>query len=116
MLTGKCKEDFEKWYISSFNKGKINTIPLKDIPWETIGFESLDLSMQLGVYIDFFDTVSIDIWTFPMYFNRAIGLSEKVGYCYHVNGDNIEDEFKTITEARTKAIEKANVIYNSKSE
>ena len=53
MLTGKCLEDFEKW----FEPEPID----KESPWARIlhgamveEFNTLNLSMQFGVYVDFF--------------------------------------------------------------
>lgn len=56
-LTGKCKEDFEDWYL----KKHANRT---DIPIEIGVFATLELnyfyiavhsSMQIGVYVDFFE-------------------------------------------------------------
>ena len=49
-LTGKCKEDFEKWL---FNRNLLSSICIK---YEILFFNFYDLteSMQYGVYTDFF--------------------------------------------------------------
>jgi hypothetical protein len=47
-LTGKCKEDFDKWYFIEFEK--------RSLPYIFI-FYAYDLSVQHGVYVDFFDSV-----------------------------------------------------------
>ena len=94
-LTGKCKEDFEKWYEK--HNLKVSWVSLDLI------FKHLPDSMQYGVYIDFFDSVGIIIEVtydnLPMEFD-----------CY-VNNEKWTGFF-TRQEARTKAIEKASEIYN----
>jgi len=97
-LTGKCKEDFEKWL-------KIN-YTLK----QSLIFNSLPDSMQFGVYVDFFDSVWIEIWIEPW---ETQNNGEFFKY-FKVIIDYIEvsDYNDSRQEARTKAIEKANEIYN----
>ena len=95
-LTGKCKEDFEKWY---------------ELNYETIGLRSFYLAefyelpetMQYGVYVDFFDSVEIymEIIKDGIYFES------------YVNDEWLNTP-KTRSETRTAAIEKANEIYNLK--
>jgi hypothetical protein len=102
-LTGKCKEDFEKWY---------------ELNYETIGLRSFYLAgfyeqpetMQYGVYVDFFDSVKMNIiierrtqnlYLFVIYFSN-----------YYGSGDIPNKQ--TRPEARTAAIEKANELYNLK--
>jgi len=100
-LTGKCEIDFKKWRIAK-----------KDSHLKDWFFEELMPSMQYGVYIDFFDSVWIDIET-PLKW-------DKIGYLSIVDGgyvnkkDNGFIPFKTRQEARTAAIKKANEIYNLK--
>ena len=103
MLTGKAKEDFEKWldnqdsfldihcdYNGTFLPNNINH------------FNELPFSMQYGVYVDFFDSVNISIKCGDVTFEIYMPESD-------INGIATER-----AEARTKAIEKACEIYNSK--
>jgi len=90
-LTGKCKEDFEKWYES-----------LED-------FYHLDImpeNMVYGVYEDFFDSVGIDIRI----------LENNVSSILNTNGFSQDRKYdysnETRQEAREQAILKANEIYN----
>ena len=90
-LTGKCKEDFEKWYES-----------LED-------FYHLDImpeNMVYGVYVDFFDSVGIDIRI----------LENNVSSILNTNGFSQDRKYdysnETRQEAREQAILKANEIYN----
>ena len=49
-LTGKCKEDFEKWLYKNLYKDSDYTFEyILDL------FYSYIQSMQYGVYVDFFD-------------------------------------------------------------
>lgn len=98
-LTGKCKEDFFK---SEF-------FPQQgEVYWS-----DLTPSMQYGVYVDFFDSVGIYCeneilslgWAFEIYKMHSDGDYSKI---------DSHSELKTRHEARTKAIEKANDIYNEK--
>ncbi len=95
-LTGKCKIDFNEWY----KKKQYDRLIL--------GWIELPPSMQWGVYVDFFDSRRILIST------SALTLSETYIFDIGINR-NVEywgDNFKTMNEARTAAIEKANEIYN----
>ena len=98
MLTGKCKEDFEKWFITSQLKGtKIDN------------FYMQYFSMQYGVYVDFFDSVGIELyggrWEVETHKGFSVLIFEEGHY------DLVREE--TRHEARKKAIEKANEIYNN---
>ena len=98
ILTGKCKEEFEKWLLSAYKEGeeknKAKALSL---------FVRSPNSMKYGVYVDFFDSVGI-----------YIIISRDSGW-YDVD---IAGEWTSTTtqdnrtEARTLAIEKANEIYN----
>tara|TARA_R110000796_G_scaffold104011_8_gene213552 strand:- start:1087 stop:1377 length:291 start_codon:yes stop_codon:yes gene_type:complete len=92
-LTGKCKEDFEKW-LYGFGRGIIR--------YSYKGFRELEPSMQYGVYVDFFDIYG------------SIIHSEKPtrsGEWEIFVSDKILIK-ETRTELRTATIEKANEIYN----
>jgi len=102
MFTGKAKEKFDSWY----NSDKVdNNHP------NIIDFVDYPLSMKWGVIQDFGDSLGYSVWTLPIHINRAIGLSELLGYGYHLNGD-CDDEFDSRQEARTAAIEKLNSLIN----
>jgi hypothetical protein len=109
-LTGKCKEDFEKWYK--------NPLRHKVALYRSIKYwETFPDSMQYGVYEDFFDSVykknQISFEVTPNRgfitespFNWSVG----VGSTW-VNGCDVE----TRHEARTAAIEKVIEIYNEQN-
>jgi regulation of enolase protein 1 (concanavalin A-like superfamily) len=108
-LTGKCKEDFEKWYDMEYLFGlhHILKFTLDD-------FYSLPLkALQYGVYVDFFDSVGIML-SIENYHNKKSGIYYEVGWTINTREWNVMNDiqFKTRQEAQTKAIEKANKIYN----
>jgi hypothetical protein len=114
-LTGKAKEEFEKWLIIGQqdydflylgNCGECNGF---------VDFNSIPTSMQYGVYVDFFDSVGIII---------EIELKFKPPYPFGINYTNngvkyfalgIQNKFETRREARTAAINKANEIFNERN-
>ena len=94
MLTGKTKQDFEKWLINNFNRD-VNEVYLCEDGFLWFNgkyFYSLPFSMQYGVLIDFFreKLTSVD------YLDLLQGI---------YNSQWLTTE--TLHEARTKAIEKA---------
>ena len=105
LLTGKCKEDFEKWFYANevhldiceleFNYQKSTVLDV---------FQSLPLSMQYGVLVDFFDSVgiSIEIQYMYNYYEALIFYNE-----WH----HVEESINRI-ESRIEAIKKANQLYN----
>jgi len=120
-LTGKGKEDFEKWYIIHYEdqyedcgntpEEQRGYVELKGFPDGVLwcnGFYDLPKSMQYGVYVDFFDSVGIDV--------RVVKglITQKFNYRISDITQVLALDFglETRHEARTKAIEKANEIYN----
>ena len=98
-LTGKCREEFEKWYLQwVFNEKTFLSLRFNS---EQIlqNCNSLHPSEKYGVYVDFFDSVGINSSSFSHY------------EFYKCNLDNTL--FHTRSEARLLAIEKANKIYNN---
>jgi hypothetical protein len=93
-LTGKCKEDFEKWRM----KQNYDV----DAPF----FYDLKYSMQYGVYVDFFDVLETkEEKQFIPLITRGIDY-------FYVTINGIMDRYNSRPEARTAAIEKANELYN----
>lgn len=99
MLTGKCKEDFEKWLITEK--------PL-DAHVEPTSLYYLPFSMQYGVYVDFFDSVNVELVVYVEVFDDR----EFYWTVIEDGKDNVDGWADTRTEARKKAIKKANEIYN----
>jgi len=102
-LTGKCKEDFEKWYF------KQKTLPKEFGTLSIDSFYLLSLSMQYGVYVDFFDSVGIKVYV------SYNDVAHK--WNWFIDFNPVRDDVYgfpefSLHEARTKAIEKANESYN----
>lgn len=99
-LTGKCKEDFEKWYKQTSKQNYINYGMFLNMP----------LVFQYGVYVDFFDSVGIFCE------DRRYNTTKMAWVVKYPNFDGVQDRFDSLTktrqEARVQAIEKANEIYN----
>tara|TARA_R110000822_G_scaffold41058_5_gene111402 strand:- start:583 stop:903 length:321 start_codon:yes stop_codon:yes gene_type:complete len=103
-LTGKCEEDFEKWYYIEFDN--------RSLPYLQ-GFYVSDLSVQYGVYVDFFDSLGIYLSVDRLFFDGYEWFCCVVNKLF-INTDNglPINHLKTRQEARTASIEKANEIYN----
>jgi hypothetical protein len=98
-LTGKCKEDFREYLLNG----------IVDASYTYRYFITLPKSMQFGVYVDFFDSVGINIiartYCYVIY-EKSLGVKES---------NSLDEGFsKSRPDAREKAIEKANEIYNEK--
>ena len=104
ILTGQCKEDFDKWFM----KNKPEATARLYCPRIKI-FEVLPLSMQYGVYVDLLDSVGIIInirSNYDIWFNII----------WHEEIDAGDDSFfDTRLQARKAAIEKANDLYNERN-
>lgn len=104
ILTGKAKESFEKYFIEIHEDERYDVLkPEVDL---LEAFNQLPLSMQLGVYIDWFDSVDIQIF---------IGLNPAMNFTYHINGEHSskEEGYKKRCAARVAALGKAAYLYNS---
>jgi hypothetical protein len=113
-LTGKCKEDFEKW-LKENNKDLLKlsdpSIYFSEIFSMSALFKYLTESMQYGVLEDFFDSLDVFIYIIAweteggdFYFKYEI-----IGFWGNHSASLRCD---TRQEARTAAIEKANELYN----
>lgn len=96
ILTGKCKEDFAKWYD--------NYVPRNAKFWMNVkAFWDAHPSMKWGVLIDFFESEEIRINIYSEI--DFIGVS--------VNDFHLGNHFKYLKDARNEAVQKANEIYNN---
>ena len=105
-LTGKCKELFTEWFY--VNDGiKQSMSQFSDLT--LYAFTQSPDSMQYGVYVDFFDSIGIDIGVF-----QGIGVLYN-GCVEVIDKDEIFTvEEKTRAKARLSAIQKANELINNK--
>mgnify|MGYP003655106637 FL=1 len=99
-LTGKCKEEFDKW---AYTEGANNSLELTCLK----EFYNLPPSMQYGVLVDYFDSVKIFIQIETRIFDK-----EHPCYIYSKTVYNRVGCFNTRPEARTAAIEKAKELRN----
>ena len=106
-LTGKCKEAFES-YLEELNRRDIEGVYCDYngtfYCYNDYHFSCLPESMQYGVYVDFFDSVGIDIEIYTTVY----------GFDFMIKTNIFLSYFETRAEARTAAIEKANEIYNER--
>lgn len=101
-LNGKCKEAFDEWYENTFAvKEEINDNPNT--------MNHLPIAMAYGVYIDFFDSVGLNIL-----------LTVEFDYGYII-AENRYEEIEEVKkwyderhEAQEAAILKANEIFNNR--
>ena len=109
-LTGKCKIEFEKWFNEQV-KDSVYDVKVLSL------FGGLYDSMKHGVFVDFFDSVGVNI-SVECVFDRMLGYTR--GYQIQVYQEGNQpitvfkdgDCFDNRKETQTKAIEKANEIYN----
>jgi len=105
-LTGKCKINFEKWYL--VNECDFDR-PSDEVSKSALDFfYQLDSNMKYGVYVDFFDSVGISVDAYSLG-NYEIEYQADVQFSdewYPLKS------YKTRPQARIKAINKANEIYN----
>lgn len=96
-LTGKCKEDFEKYLYKTYSENQMVYLAR---------YNDYPDSFKYGVYVDFFDTVKI-----------LIDVTSNLGYTYnnsvYFKGKEYDiSMMATRVIARSKAVEKANEVYN----
>lgn len=101
ILTEQCKEDFEDWIRPQSDKEERGKSYHSYNPYF---FYKLPFSMQYGVLVDFFTSEEIYITIINEIDFIGIGITPN---------DYTDYRSKTLNEARTKAIEKANEIYNN---
>lgn len=91
-LTGKCKEDFEKWYRKEYHPSLKRDGTFK---FHMLVFNHLSDGKKYGVYVDFFSIICKE---------RALDIIDSVRDYYYFD--------YTLDEARSLAIEIENKIYN----
>lgn len=119
-LSGKAKEKFEGWCIQYF---KDNLKDYSDEEWVTSKemliqfYEGVTDSMRYGVYVDFFNSVGIEVFVkgfkFPVLDKKEYYFIITDDMMCHLN-NHLLNRTKTRPEARTKAVEKANDLLNER--
>jgi len=115
-LTGKSLKDFKKWLDNEFD---VDEQPIRfyqdhaDVEtYASEHFEILPFSMQYGVLVDWFFSVS-----YPININLieyGFDADKTIYKCEVTIGFRDVGFFENNTQARQKAIEKANEIYNNR--
>ncbi len=107
-LEGKAKSEFEKWFKDNYE----HTMLLWGEYVENTGFYELTESMRYSVYVDWFDSVDIDITVRKRNGEFDYDIKD------HLNSGLLFTDYDwraTRPEARTAAIEKANEIHNNRA-
>ncbi len=122
MLKGQAKKDFEKWFNSYIDKQLAHNRDEWSEGGELLSnFYELPFSMQYGVIIDWFDSVGINISIEPYWCVCKLidNAEQELSFDMMVfsNSDNGGEysNHTTRTQARQKAIEQANTIYNERT-
>ena len=106
-LTGKCKEEFKKWYFKDIKSNSEKLISNTDVNY----FYLLTESMQYGVLEDYFDSLGVEIGIYKLISINKLSFTINGGVFF-----GIKNDFNTRPEARTAATEKADEIHNSNLE
>ena len=104
-LTGNTLKDFWVWYLLPKQRKTYKTNSLRGGDNAVkIRFLAMSFAERYGVFVDYFDSVGIDIeiCKYPI----------AQEYYYMVNDGDEENTFKTRPEARTAAIEKGDELRN----
>ena len=113
ILTGKCKEDFERWLYS-------NDVLIKDGIYDDTYlievFDELPLNLQYASIIEWFDSVVVYInTTYEEYEDIQVkNFPVKIKTWSVWINELLLEGFNSRQDALTEAIKKANEIYNSK--
>ena len=98
-LTGKCKENFEVWFEDKYDNNNTSDVIMLQTEFDSMPFE-----FKYSVYVDYFDSVGVDIeiCKYPI----------AQQYYYMINDGDEENIFETRPQARVAAIERANKLHN----
>lgn len=121
-LTGKCKDDFEKWFLRNSDED----LSLLDIETRELiesklllYFYMMSDSAQFGVFQEFFDSVGIHISDFAdtTMLSKDEPNFELWGYSVEIEwdyGHYESPQYKTRELSHINSIEKSNELYNNK--
>ena len=107
-LTDKCRQDFEMWYSVYIKRNKYR-YKLIDSTYVDF-FYYLPISMQYGVYVDFF----LENTSYYVYI-KEVPLGKRFSIYIDDLGHHLLTEyikFDDLDEARDEAIKQANELYN----
>ena len=112
-MKGKAKLDFEEWFLKKDFASKV-LVREEDQTWDIEGiWHELPDSMQFGVIVDWADSVGLEIvihkyskkYVASIYLDNKGGLDDEEVKCN-------KKGYSSRQQAREKAIEKLNEIYN----
>ncbi len=106
-LTDKCADAFQKYCWKKEEEFGLY-LDCYGIYGDKYYFEQLPFSMQYGVYVDFFDSVGVNIYEASTSYLIHHNSEKKRGY-------RNKKKLSSRHEARKAAIEKANEIYNNEN-
>jgi hypothetical protein len=105
-LTGKCKEDFDKWLLCQYPQQSQN-ITITILEATSKWFWSLYKPLQYTLLERFFDVAEIEIEIAKMQLAKR--------WYFMINDDSkLPTPYKTRNESQTEAIKQADKIYNKK--
>jgi len=117
-LTGKCKEEFEKW-LSDQDCYNYETLEVDcdnalgmnphEVYWFVV-FDKLPRDFKYGVYVNYFDSVLISVSCYRI--SKEWVQYDVIDYKHDDFNVDEQESYRTRQEARDKAIEKANQIRN----
>ena len=104
-LTGNTLKDFWIWYLLPRQRKTYKTSSLRGgNNVAMIRFLAMSFAERYGVFVDYFDSVGVDIEICKYHVSQE--------YYYMINDGDEENRFETRPEARTAAIEKADELRN----
>lgn len=108
LLTGKCLEDFQKWFFEYYNKDKVSIAMFNH---ETM-FNTFQPIIKNAYFIEWFDNIGITVDIMPR-MNEDKVVFEPNTFClkHEITTEDFV-QFDNRFDAKIKAIEKANEIYN----
>lgn len=113
LLSGKCREDFYKWAIDrenpKTNDYDYNVCVSGHLKFYTSYFLKLPIAMQFGVIQDFADDKGIDLDV-----KIGVDISTQIKDGFDYSAFNFSGWASNIKEARERAIERFNILYNER--
>jgi len=120
LLNGKCKQDFEKWYLNYLTDQNIH-VSFEATEDVLNDFYTALPSMKWGVYVDFFLSKNITLYIVPVIVND--GTIERFDFdvdnCRYKKYFNVYSKQSMYQEyqnkARTESLKIANQLYNNEN-
>jgi len=119
-MTGKNKEQFEKWFEERFKRDTGIKLPSRILSSNSV-LDTLDLydfSMQWGVYLEYYDSlgVRIEVLTYPIHNTESGFYFDWIIHLSNENECGTNEEYYSRKEAQEAALKKADEIINTWAE